>query len=140
MPGNASKKVKTARKSTSTKSSQSDDWQDELVSQFRRLIEEADPTAVERQKWKKPSNPEGVPVWYHDGIICMVGQLKGRVRLTFPDGASLKDSKGLFNACLDAGHMRGIDVYEGEEIDGEGVKGLVRASVKQNEFAARERR
>ncbi len=78
-------------------------------------------------------------MWYHDGIICLVGQLKGRVRLTFPEGASLKDSKGLFNACLDAGHMRGIDIYEGETIDGEGVKALVRASVRLNQSAAGDR-
>jgi len=139
MPRSRSKKVKAARESSVTKPHRSDDWQDALVSQFRRLIEEADPTAIEQQKWKKPSNPEGVPVWYHDGIICLVGQLKGRVRLTFPEGASLKDSQGLFNACLDAGHMRGIDIYEGETIDGEGVKALVRASVRLNQSAAGDR-
>jgi hypothetical protein len=138
MPRSDSKKAKAARKSIVTRSGQSDDWQDVLVSEFRRLIEEADPSAVEQQKWKKPSNPEGVPVWYHDGIICLVGQLKGRVRLTFPEGASLKDPRGLFNACLDAGHMRGIDVYEGKAIDAEGVKVLVRASVRLNESAARD--
>jgi hypothetical protein len=139
MPRSPAKRLKAVRKSSVTKSRKSDDWQDSLESQFRRLIEEADPSAVEQQKWKKPSNPEGVPVWYHDGIICLVGQLKGRVRLTFPEGASLKDSKGLFNACLDAGHMRGIDVYEGEAIDGEGVKALVRASVRLNQSAVRDR-
>jgi hypothetical protein len=137
MPKSRSKRPS---KSMETKSKGSDDWQDNLVSQFRHLIEEADPTAVEEQKWKKPSNPEGVPVWYHDGIICLVGQLKGRVRLTFPDGASLKDTKGLFNACLDAGSMRGIDVREGEPIDSEGVKALIRGSVRLNEASVRGRR
>jgi hypothetical protein len=107
-------------------------WQDETISRFRRLIEEADPAAVEAQKWKKPSNPEGVPVWSHDGIVCIVQELKNRVRLTLPRGASLKDPKKVFNACLTAGSMRGIDIYEGDEMDREAIKTLIRAAVTLN--------
>jgi hypothetical protein len=140
MPGSRSQRTKPTSKSGGAKPHPSDDWQDELESEFRRLIEDADPTAVEKQQWKKPSNPAGVPVWHHDGIICLVNQLKGRVRLTFPYGASLPDPKGLFNACLEAGSMRGIDVHEGEAIDGPGVKALVRAAVAKNRAMARERR
>ncbi|HTW40518.1 MAG TPA: DUF1801 domain-containing protein [Thermoplasmata archaeon] len=110
-----------------------------MVSRLRRLIEEADPAAIEQQKWKKPSNPAGVPVWYHDGIVCLVNELKGRVRLTFPEGSQLNDAKGLFNATLDANWMRGIDIPEGAEIDAEGIRALVRAAVARNVAAARDR-
>src|SRR5215472_3420730 len=72
------------------------DWRGEKLSQLRALIKEADPGVVEEVKWKKPSKPEGVPVWSHDGIICVGETLKNAVRLTFPKGAQLKDPKGLF--------------------------------------------
>jgi hypothetical protein len=116
------------------------DWRPGMVSRLRRLIQEADPEAVEEQKWKKPSNPAGVPVWYHDGIVCLVNELKGRVRLTFPGGSQLDDKKGLFNATLDANWMRGIDIPEGAEVDADGIKSLVRAAVTRNVAKARERR
>ncbi len=116
------------------------DWQDEMISRIRRLIKEADPTAIEEQKWKKPSNPAGVPVWYHDGILCHVGALKNRVRLTFLKGATLHDPKGLFNACLDGNAMRAIDIRAGDDIDAAGIKSLVRAAVIQNSSSARDRR
>jgi hypothetical protein len=107
-------------------------WQDELVSHIRRLIVEADPVAVEAQKWRKPSNPAGVPVWYHDGIVCHVVKLKNRVRLTFLKGALLNDKKGLFNACLEGNAMRAIDISAGEEIDDEGIRSMVRAAAALN--------
>jgi hypothetical protein len=111
-----------------------------MISRLRRLIEEADPIAVEQQKWKKPSNPAGVPVWYHDGIVCLVQALKNRVRLTFANGAPLKDPKGLFNACLEGNAMRAIDIREGDNVDAAGIKSLIRAAVAQNASAARETR
>ncbi len=80
----------------------SPDWRREMLSRIRRLIEEADPEAVEERKWRKPSKPAGVPVWYHDGIICHTEAFKDHVRLTFLKGASLKDPKGLFNSGLKA--------------------------------------
>ncbi|HEX2996049.1 MAG TPA: DUF1801 domain-containing protein, partial [Anaerolineales bacterium] len=78
-----------------------DDWRGRKLSQLRSLIRKADPTAVEEVKWKKPSNPMGVPVWSHDGIICIADTLKSAVRLTFPKGAQMKDPKKLFNTRLD---------------------------------------
>jgi hypothetical protein len=113
------------------------DWRDGTIARLRRLIEEADPEAVEEQKWKKPSNPAGVPVWYHDGIVCHVGALKNRVRLTFLKGTSLPDPKGLFNACLDGNSMRAIDIGEGEKLDAEGIRALVRAAAAVNASTAR---
>jgi hypothetical protein len=110
------------------------------MSRLRRLIKEADPGAVEEQKWRKPSNPAGVPVWYHDGILCHVVALKNRVRLTFLKGASLTDTKGLFNACLDGNAMRAIDIREGGDIDAGGIKSLVRAAASLNASSARGRR
>lgn len=111
-------------------------WEGEKLAQFRKLIRQALPNVVEEVKWKKPSNPDGVPVFYHDGIVCILGVLKERVRLTIPDGAALKDPKRLFNACLDAGHMRAIDSRKDDKIDGAGVKALVKAAAKQNAASA----
>jgi hypothetical protein len=132
MPKRRAMPSKPRGKKVSPKSEPPLGWEDELVSQLRRLIVEADPAAVEEQKWRKPSNPDGVPVWYQDGIVCMVGILKNRVRITFPEGASLDDPKGLFNAALEAGHMRGIDIWAGDKVDAAGIKTLVRASVALN--------
>jgi hypothetical protein len=115
-------------------------WQRDLVSRLRRLIQEADPAATEEQKWRKPSNPAGVPVWYHDGIVCHVVMLKQRVRLTFLKGAALTDTRGLFNAGLDGNALRAIDLGEGEAVDAVGIKSLLRAAVVLNEAAARARR
>jgi hypothetical protein len=139
MPRKGAKDSTTSTGVGRSRASPDRDWQDDLTSRLRRLIHAADPDAVEQQKWKKPSNPDGVPVWYHDGIICLVGALKNRVRITFPEGASLVDPKGLFNACLEAGHMRGVDIYEDDPIDAEGIKSLVRAAVHFNRAAARGR-
>ena len=134
------KKTRSSRapaKSASSPPRGSPDWQDDMISRLRRLINAADPAAVEEQKWKKPSNPDGVPVWSHNGIMCIVQPLKNRVRVTFGNGALLEDKKGLFNACLDAGHMRGIDIYEGDKVDEAGIKSLVRAAAALNASKAR---
>ena len=111
----------------------------EMLSRLRALIKQADPEVVEDVKWRKPSNPDGVPVWSHDGIICIGEALKNRVRLTFAEGASLKDPKGLFNTRLDSKSVRAIDIAEGEWINEGALKDLVRGAVALNTAASRER-
>jgi len=107
------------------------------VSRLRAIIEKADPAAVEEVKWKKPTNPEGVPVWSHDGIICTVGTLKNAVRLTFLKGAQLKDPKKLFNASLEGNALRAIDFHQGDSVDDAGVKALILEAVRLNNSKAR---
>src|ERR1044071_7549549 len=92
-------------------------WRGERLGQLRALIRAADPGLIEEVKWKKPSRPEGVPVWSHDGIVCIGETLKNAVRLTFPKGAQLKDPKGLFNTRLDSKSVRAIDFHEGDAIN-----------------------
>lgn len=111
------------------------DWQGETLSRVRRFIKEADPDVAEVVKWKKPSNPMGVPVWSHNGTICTGETYKKKVKLTFAKGASLEDPADLFNASLDAKVSRAIDIYEGDEIDEEAFKSLTRAAVNLNEGA-----
>jgi len=132
MKKNRERKASATPKLGRASTSGSDDWQDEMTSRLRRVIHSADPAAVEEQKWKKPSNPDGVPTWSHNGIMCTVQALKNRVRITFGNGSLLKDTKGLFNACLEAGYMRGIDIREGDDVDEEGIKSLVRAAAALN--------
>src|SRR6266481_7560548 len=101
-----------------------DDWRGEKLSLLRALIKKADPGLVEEVKWKKPSNPMGVPVWSHDGIICIGEALKNAVRLTFPKGAQMKDLKKLFNTRLDSNTVRAIDFHEGDTVDEAALKAL----------------
>jgi hypothetical protein len=108
------------------------DWRGETLSLLRALIRQADPEVVEDVKWRKPTNPAGAPVWYHDGIICTGETYKNHVRLTFAKGASLEDPKGIFNAGLEGNAMRAIVVHEGDEIDEGAFKGLVRSAVALN--------
>ena len=109
------------------------DWRGETLARIRHLIKAADPEVVEEVKWKKPSNSMlGVPVWEHAGIICTGETYKAVVKLTFAKGASLKDPSGLFNSSLDGNTRRAIDIQEGEEIDEEALKELVRAAVAMN--------
>ena len=108
------------------------DWRGEMLKRLRALIREADPKVVETVKWRKPSNPMGVPVWEHDGIICTGETYKDKVKLTFANGASLNDPKRLFNSSLDGNTRRAIDISEGEAVDGEAFKALVRAAVALN--------
>jgi hypothetical protein len=108
------------------------DWREETLGRMRRLIAEADPGAVEERKWKKPSNPAGVPVWSHDGIVCTGEIYRDKVKLTFAKGASLKDPAGLFNSSLDGNARRAIDIHEGEKVDPEAFKALVRAALALN--------
>ncbi len=109
-----------------------DDWRGETLSQVRTLIKQADPGVVEELKWKKPSNPMGVPVWSHDGIVCIGEALKSAVRLTFPKGAALKDPKGLFNARLVGNSVRAIDIHQGDPLNGPALKALVREGIRIN--------
>ena len=107
------------------------DWRGETLSRMRGLIKEADPGVVEEVKWVKATNP-GVPTWSHDGIICTGETYKDKVKLTFAKGASLQDPARLFNSSLEGNVRRAIDIHEGEEVDGDAFKALVRAAVDLN--------
>jgi len=108
------------------------DWRGEKLSQLRTLIKKADPGLVEEVKWKKPSNPMGVPVWSHDGILCIGEILKHAVRLTFPKGAQMLDPKNLFNTRLDSNTVRAIDFHESDPIDEAVLKALILEAVGLN--------
>ncbi len=110
------------------------DWRGEMLARMRKLIKQADPDVIEEWKWAKPTNP-GVPVWSHDGIICTGESYKGVVKLTFAKGASLKDPAKLFNASLEGNMRRAIDIKEGEKIDANAFKALIRAAVDLNTSA-----
>jgi hypothetical protein len=113
------------------------DWRQETLSRVRALIEEADPDAVEEVKWRKPSNPGGVPTWEHAGIICTGETYKDKVKLTFARGAALDDPAGLFNSSLEGNTRRAIDIGEGETIDEDAFRALVRAAVELNRSKAK---
>lgn len=108
------------------------DWRTETIARVRTLIQEADPDVVEEVKWRKPSNPAGVPVWSHDGIICTGETYKDKVKLTFAKGASLSDPSRLFNSSLDGNTRRAIDILEGDKLNQKALKALVRAAVALN--------
>src|ERR1700677_3739728 len=107
------------------------DWRGEMLSRLRGLIKETDPEVVEEWKWR------GVPVWYHDGMICTGETYKSVVKVTFAKGASLKDPSGLFNSSLEGNTRRAIDFREGDEIDADAFKTLIRAAVALNKSSAR---
>src|SRR5947208_12439313 len=111
---------------------ESDDWRGKKLSQLRTVIKQADPVVVEEVKWKKPSKPMGVPVWSHEGILCIADTLKNAVRLTFPKGAQVKDPKKLFNTRLDSNTVRAIDFREGETVDDEALKALILEAAELN--------
>jgi hypothetical protein len=96
------------------------------------LIKKADAAVVEEVKWKKPSNPMGVPVWSHDGIMCIGNTLKNAVRLTFPKGAQMKDPKKLFNTRLESNTVRAIDFHGGDAVDETALKALILDAVRLN--------
>jgi hypothetical protein len=116
-----------------------EDWRGEALSRMRKLIREADPDVVEEVKWVKPSNP-GTPTWSHDGIICTGETYKSAVKLTFANGASLKDPAKLFNSSLTGNTRRAIDIHEGEKVDGRAFKALIRAAVALNTSGGKPRR
>jgi hypothetical protein len=102
------------------------DWRGETLARVRKLIQQADPEAVEEWKWR------GVPVWSHAGILCTGETYKNAVKLTFAKGAALHDPSGLFNSSLEGSTRRAIDIHEGEPIDGEALKALIRAAAALN--------
>jgi hypothetical protein len=107
------------------------DWRGKMLSRLRALVKEADPEVVEEWKWR------GVPVWSHDGLICTGETYKNVVKMTFAKGAALKDPSGLFNSSLEGNTRRAIDFHEGEKIDEEALRNLVRAAVTLNKSTAR---
>jgi hypothetical protein len=110
------------------------------MDRMRALILEADPEMTEERKWKKPSNAmKGVPVWYHDGIVCTGETYKNAVKLTFARGASLPDPSHIFNSSLEGGTRRAIDIHEGETVDASAFKALVKAAVAENARKAKKR-
>jgi hypothetical protein len=131
--------TKKATKKTATKASKDSpsklidgrikelgDWRGDTLAQVRKIIKQADPNVVEEWKWR------GVPTWEHDGIICTGETYKSIVKLTFAKGASLKDPKGLFNSSLEGNVRRAIDIHEGDKLDANALKALVKAAVALN--------
>ena len=108
------------------------DWRGATLTRVRRLIREADPEVVEGVKWRKPSNPAGVPVWEHAGLICTGETYKDKIKLTFARGAALADPSGLFNSSLTGGTRRAIDIPEGGEVGEAAFKALIREAVALN--------
>jgi hypothetical protein len=112
------------------------DWRGALLARLRRLIHEADPDVVEAVKWRKPSNPLGVPVWEHDGIMCTGETYKDKVKLTFMHGASLDDPARLFNSSLDGGTRRAIDFTKDSKVGEQAFKALIREAAAFNSSRA----
>jgi hypothetical protein len=110
----------------------SNDWRSETIEKVRSLILTAEPDIAEEAKWRKASNPDGVPTFSCDGLVCTVETYKDKVKLTFAKGASLDDPSGLFNASLDAGTRRAIDLHESDSLDDDAFVELVRSAVEHN--------
>src|SRR6478735_2119343 len=108
------------------------DWREVTLARMRALILQAEPQIIEERKWRKPSNPAGVPVWSHNGIVCTGETYKNIVKLTFARGASLPDPAHLFNSSLEGGTRRAIDIREGESVDARAFKALIKAAVAEN--------
>jgi hypothetical protein len=108
------------------------DWRGQMLARLRTLIKQADPGVIEDVKWRKPSNPFGVPVWSHDGIVCTGETYKDAVKMTFAKGASLADPEGLFNSSLEGNTRRAIDFHQGDKINEKALKALIRAAVALN--------
>ncbi len=116
---------------------QQTDWRGTKLAQLRTLIRQADPAVIEEVKWKKPSRPQGVPVWAHGGNICVADILKNAVRLTFPKGAQVYDRHKLFNTRLDSKTVRAIDFREADPVDEVAFKALILEAVRQNALGKR---
>jgi hypothetical protein len=115
------------------------DWRDETLGRMRDLILEADPEMIEERKWKKVSKPMGVPVWSHNGIVCTGETYKNAVKLTFAQGAKIKDPSRLFNSSLEGSTRRAIDIHEGDKVDAKAFKALVKAAVAHNVASAKKK-
>jgi hypothetical protein len=131
--------AESASEQIDTRIAELGDWRGQTLSRVRTLIKEADPEVVEEWKWAKATSP-GTPVWSHDGGICTGEAYKSAVKLTFFKGASLEDPAKLFNASLDGNARRAIDIHEGEEIDADAFKALIRAAVDLNTSGGKARR
>lgn len=129
---NLSTKEKSPSKQIDAIIKETGDWRGKKLSQLRAMIKKADPAVVEEVKWKKPTKPSGVPVWTHNGIICVADTLKNTVRLTFPKGAQVKDPKKIFNTRLDSKTVRAIDFYEGESVDEPAFNALIFDAIELN--------
>ena len=132
MKASSSEKIQSASQEIDARIEQLADWRGEMLARLRALIKQADPQVVEECKWKKPSNPLGTPVWYHDGILCTGETYKSAVKLTFAHGAALDDPAGLFNSSLDGKVRRAIDFHEGDKVNEKALKALIRAAVALN--------
>jgi len=130
MEKSGSPKSKTPSQLIDARIKELGDWRGEMLGRLRALVKEADPEVVEEWKWR------GLPVWYHDGMICTGETYKNVVKMTFAKGAAIKDPSGLFNSSLDGNTRRAIDFHEGEKIDEKALKTLVRAAVTLNESKA----
>ena len=124
--------MKKATSTTKKTKGGAKDWRAETLARVRTLIKQADSDAIEEVKWRKPTNPAGVPVWSHDGIICTGETYKDKVKFTFARGAALLDPSGLFNSSLDGNLRRAIDLREGDKINERELKALIRAAVALN--------
>ena len=133
MKKSGSQKSKSPSQLIDARIKELDDWRGTTLSRLRALIKQADPAVVEEVKWRKPTNPGGVPVWSHDGIICTGETYKNVVKLTFAKGARLKDPKKLFNASLQGNALRAIDFHEHDSVDEAAFKALIREAVGLNE-------
>jgi hypothetical protein len=132
MRSSSSQRGKKASELISSGTKELGDWRERTLARVRQVIKEADPEIVEELKWRKPSNPGGIPVWSHDGIVCTGETYKNHIKMTFAKGASLKDPDRLFNASLEGNVTRAIDIHEGESINEAALKKLIRAAVALN--------
>jgi hypothetical protein len=130
MAKSASQQSKSPSRLIDDRITELDDWRGEMLSRLRALVKQADPEVVEEWKWR------GVPVWYHDGMICTGETYKSIVKFTFAKGAALKDPSGLFNSSLEGNTRRAIDFHEGEKINEKAFKTLIRAAVTLNKSKA----
>ena len=136
MKKSGSQKVESASRLIDARIQELGDWRGGMLSHLRALIKQADPNMIEEVKWRKPSNPAGVPVWSHDGIICTGETYKNHVRLTFAKGAALKDPNGLFNDSLEGNTLRAIVIHDSDKVNDEALKALIRAAVSLNTSSA----
>jgi hypothetical protein len=130
MKGNVG--VKSASVSIDQRIKELGDWRGKMLAKVRTIVHEADPEIIEECKWIKPTNPLGVPTWSHGGIVCTGETYKNVVKVTFAQGAALKDPSGLFNSSLDGNLRRAIDIREGDKVDEAALKELIRAAVALN--------
>jgi hypothetical protein len=132
MKKSQSKGAESPSRPTNTGFHEPSDWRCDLLARLRALIMEAEPEMTEERKWRKPSNPAGVPTWSHNGSVCTGETYKDFVKMTFARGASLEDPSGLFNSSLEGNTRRAIDFREGDRVDEEALKALIRAAVALN--------